>query len=192
MMMVKRKINIFLSICLLVSIMTISIPSNAYACSCVEPISVQDELSRSEAVFSGRVIEVKEERTNGYLSNTVLFEISEVWKGGSESQIIIRTGGGGGDCGIQFKEGEDYLVYAKSSSMYGDREELVTIICDRTSVLAQAAEDLTILGEGKAPTEQVDLSGELNSISSNIWMTALGIVLIVLVAFLVGRRVRKK
>ena len=188
----KRKINVILLICLLVSIMTISIPSKAYACSCVEPISVQEEFSRSETVFSGRVIEVKEERTNRYLSNAVLFEISEIWKGGSESQIIIRTGSGGGDCGIQFKEGEDYLVYAKSSSMYGDREELVTIICDRTSVLAQAEEDLTILGEGKAPTEQVDLSGELNNISSKIWMTALGIVLIVLVAFLVGRRVRKK
>ena len=189
----KRKINVILLICLLVSIMTISIPSNAYACSCVEPKSVQDELSRSEAVFSGRVIEVKEERTNRYLSNAVLFEISEIWKGGSESQIIIRTGSGGGDCGIQFKEGEDYLVYAKSSSMYGDREELVTIICDRTSVLAQAEEDLTILGEGKAPTNQVDLTRELNRISSDIWMTVLGIgLLIIVVAFLVWRRVRKK
>ena len=51
---------------------------------------------------------------------------------------------------------------------YGDREELVTIICDRTSVLAQAEEDLTILGEGKAPTNQVDLTRELNRISSDI------------------------
>ncbi|WP_454191222.1 hypothetical protein [Paenibacillus sp. Marseille-Q7038] len=187
----KRKINMVLLFCLLVSIMTISIPSNAYACSCVEPISVQDELSRSETVFSGRVIEVKEDRANGYLSNAVLFETSEIWKGGSESQIIIRTGGGGGDCGYQFNKGEDYLVYANPSSMYGDKEQLVTIICDRTSVLAQAEEDLAILGEGKAPTKQVDLTRELNRLSSGTWITMLGIVIIGMIFFLVWRRVRK-
>lgn len=101
----KRKINMVILICLFVSIMTISIPSNAYACSCVEPKSVQDELSRSESVFSGRVLEVKEEKQNGYLSKAVLFETSQVWKGRSESQIIIHTGGGGGDCGFDFKKG---------------------------------------------------------------------------------------
>lgn len=187
----KRKINMVLLICLFVSIMTIFIPSNAYACSCAEPISVQDELSRSETVFTGRVVEVKEERTNGYLYNAVLFETSQIWKGGLESQIMIHTGGGGGDCGIQFKQGEDYLVYANPSSMYGDKEQLVTIICDRTNVLAQAEEDLAILGEGKVPTKQVDLTSEFNRLNSGAWVTVLGIVLIVVVAFLVWRRSRK-
>lgn len=187
----KRKINVVLLMCLFVSMMTISIPSKAYACSCVQPLTVQDELSRSETVFTGRVLEVKEERTNGYLSNSVLFETSQIWKGGSESQIMIRTGGGGGDCGFQFKKGEDYLVYANPSSMYGDKEQLVTIICDRTNELAQAKEDLAILGEGKLPTKQVDLINEFNRIHQDVWVTVLGIVLIGMIFFLVWRRARK-
>lgn len=187
----KRKINVILLICLLVSIMTISIPSNAYACSCVEPVSVQDELSRSESVFSGRVLEVKEERTNRYLSNAVLFEIGQIWKGRSESQIMIHTGSGDGDCGFDFKKGEEYLVYANPSSMYGNKEQLVTIICDRTNELAQAEEDLAILGEGKIPIKQVDLKREFNRLSLGTWVSVLGIVFIVVVAFLIWRRARK-
>lgn len=171
--------------------MTIFIPSKAYACSCVQPLTVKDELSRSESVFTGRVVEVKEVRTKGYLSNSVLFETSQIWKGGSESQIMIHTGGGGGDCGYEFKKGEDYLVYANLSSMYGDKEQLVTIICDRTNELAQAKEDLAILGEGKLPTKQVDLTNEFNRVHLDMWVTVLGIVLIGILFFLVWRRARK-
>lgn len=190
-MMMKRKMNVFLLICLFVSMMTISIPSKVYACSCAQPLAVQDELSRSETVFTGRVLEVKEERTKRYLSNAVLFETSQIWKGGSESQIIIHTGSSGGDCGFHFVKGEDYLVYAKPSSMYGDKEQLVTIICDRTNELAEAKEDLAILGEGKLPTIQVDLINESNRIHPGVWVTLLGILLIGMIFFFFWRRARK-
>lgn len=89
------------------------------------------------------------------------------------------------------KRGEDYLVYANPSSMYGNKEQLVTIICDRTTVLAQAEEDLAILGEGKIPLKQVDLTKEFNRLSLGTWVSVLGIVLIVVLAFLIWRRVRK-
>lgn len=159
----KRNINWILLICFIVSIVTIFIPSNVYACSCVQPLTVEAEFSRSEAVFAGRVLEVKENRNlSGSVTKSALFEIRQIWKGGSESQIIIQTGGGGGDCGYHFEEGKEYLVYAHRSTMYGDEEQLVTIICDRTKVLAQAQVDLAILGEGKVPTEQVKLEDELN------------------------------
>jgi len=190
--MKKRKISIFLMICLIVCIMTIVIPSNVYACSCAQPLTVEAELSRSEAVFTGRVLEVKEHKDlNGFVTKSALFDISEIWKGGSQSQIIIHTGGGGGDCGYHFEEGKDYLVYASQSTMYGDKAHLVTIICDRTNVLAQAHEDLSKLGEGKAPTEKVNLEDEQNRINPYVWVAVLGIVVIGMIVFFVWRKVRK-
>ncbi|MGM0883256.1 MAG: hypothetical protein ACQEXQ_19735 [Bacillota bacterium] len=188
----NRNLKLILMICLIVSTMSIFIPSNVYACSCAQPLTVEAEFSRSEAVFAGRVLEVQEYRNlNGSVTKSTLFEISQIWKGGSESQIIIHTGGGGGDCGYHFEEGKEYLVYAHPSTMYGDKELLVTIICDRTNVLAQAQEDLAILGEGKVPTEQVILEDELNRIHPYVWFAVLGIVVMIMIVFFIWRKVRK-
>ncbi len=85
----------------------------------------------------------------------------------SREQGIIYTGSGGGDCGISFTEGTEYLVYAQTSTMYGDKELLVTIICDRTRPLIQAKEDLTVLSEGKEPTNIVKLAEDLNGHTEN-------------------------
>lgn len=208
--MMKRKINLVLLICFIVSMVTIVAPSSVYACSCAEPLTVEEELNRSEAVFSGRVLEVKEVKNlNGYMTKSALFEVSEIWKGGSESQIIIHTGGGGGDCGYHFEEGKEYLVYASLSTMYGEKEQLVSIMCDRTNILAQAEEDLTILGEGKLPMEQVNLKRDLVDLGEGklpieqvnvdegiertslyVWVIAVGIVVLGIIVVLIWRKRR--
>lgn len=178
---------------LVLSIMTVFfISSTAYACSCAQSQSVEAEFSRSEAVFAGRVLEVKEQKSlNGSMTKAALFEVSRIWKGGSESQIVIHTGLGGGDCGFHFEEGKEYLVYAHRSTMYGDKELLVTIICDRTNVLFQAQEDLAILGEGEVPTKHVNLEGELYSVHPLVWVTMIGIAVIGLLIIFVWRKARK-
>lgn len=209
--MMKGKVSIFLLFCFIVSMMTIYTPSSVYACSCAQPLTVEEELDRSEAVFTGRVLEVKEiKNLNGYMTKSALFEVSEIWKGGAESQIIVHTGGGGGDCGYHFEEGKEYLVYANLSNMYGDKEQLVSIMCDRTNKLAQAQDDLAILGEGKLPTEQVNLAGdvakleqgkvpteqvnlneELKPTQSYVGVIVVGIIVLGLIVFFVWRKQRK-
>jgi hypothetical protein len=185
----KKTINSILLICLIVSIMAVFIPSSAYACSCAQPAAVEAEFGRSETVFAGRAIEVKELRNlNGSMMKSALFEIGQIWKGGPESQIIIYTGGGGGDCGYHFEEGREYLVYAYPSTMYGNKERLVTIICNRTDVLAQAQADLVVLGEAKLPTQQVNLQGGLNLLYPYRWAIVLGIAAIGALIFFVQRR----
>lgn len=159
--------NVVLLSCLILSIMTIILPSAVFACSCVEPLSVEEQMSHSETVFVGRVLEVGASKEAYANTKAVRFEVSEIWKGAEESQIIIYTGSGGGDCGISFTEGTEYLVYAQRSTMYGDKELLVTIICDRTRPLIQAKEDLTVLGEGKEPTNIVNLAEDLNDRKEN-------------------------
>ena len=51
------------------------------------------------------------------------------------------------------------MVYANESTMYGAKA-LVSTICDRTNELSVLQEDLTILGEGQPPIEDVDLTGK--------------------------------
>jgi hypothetical protein len=189
----RRTIHLILLSSIFLSFMTIFIPSSVYACSCAQPLSVEEELSRSTEVFAGRVLKVKEQRSmDGSMTKAALFEVSEIWKGRSESQIIIHTGSSGADCGYHFEEDKEYLVYANPSTMYGDKELLVTIICDRTKVLAQAQEDLAILGEGKAPTEQVNIEAELNRTHSYVWVIVIGIAVIgIMVFFIARRKVRK-
>lgn len=166
--------------------------SDVYACSCAQPQTVKDQFSRSEAVFSGKVLEVKEQKNvNGSMTKAALFDVSRIWKGGTESQIIIHTGSGGGDCGINFEKGKEYLVYAAPSSMYGGKELLVTIICDRTVALNQSQEDLAVLGEGKFPTEQVHLEGELSRMHPFIWVAVIGVVAIGTTIFLFRRKWKK-
>ncbi|MBB6447875.1 hypothetical protein [Bacillus benzoevorans] len=158
-----------------------SFPSITNACSCAELPGVEEEFERSQAVFSGKVVDVREKRSlKGELTKSVLFEVTNTWKGVKQSQIIIITGQGGGSCGFHFNEGQEYLVYAYESTMYGAKS-LVTTICDRTNELSVLQEDLTILGEGQQPIEDVDLTGKHEENQLYIWVAiviAMGILLI--------------
>lgn len=100
-----------------------------YACSCIIPGTPQEELEKSDAVFSGTVMKM-EETISGY---DVTLQVQEAWKGVEDNLIKVHTGMGGGDCGFSFREGEDYLVYA--SLVNG---ELQVYICSLTGTLEGA------------------------------------------------------
>lgn len=170
-------------------ILVSSSPSRAGACSCAESPSVEDELERSQAVFSGKVLEIRENRNLiGARTKSVLFEVANTWKGVKQSQIIIKTGQGGGDCGIDFIEGVEYLVYAHESDMYGAKS-LVSIMCDRTNKLSSSKEDLEILGEGKPPVEKVDLTEKQEGNLLYLWVAIF--IFIGLGLFFIIKRLKK-
>ena len=59
-----------------------SFPLITSACSCAELPSVEEEFERSQAVFSGKVVDVREKRSiKGYQTKSVLFEVTNTWKG---------------------------------------------------------------------------------------------------------------
>lgn len=184
----KKFISIF-ALCSSFLFLMVSFPSTSSACSCAEQPSVEDEFEQSKAVFSGKVIAVKENRSvNGSLAKSVLFDVSKTWKGVNETQVIIITGVSDGDCGIDFIVGEEYLVYASESTMYGE-SALVSIICDRTAELQMVKDDLTILGEGKSPTKKVNLANELDS--NQFYLIGAMVILVVLIALFIVKK-RKK
>ena len=164
-----------------------SFPSVTNACSIAELPSVEEQFELSKAVFSGEVVEIKEKKSlKGYTSKSVLFEVTNTWKGVEQSQIIITTGRGGGDCGYNFIKGNEYLVYANESTMYGAKS-LVSTIGNRTDVLSSAQKDLEVLGEGQPPIEVVNLTGKRDRNLIYIWAT-LGVAICIGVFFILIRR----
>lgn len=175
----KKTVSLLILICIFAG----SLATSVEACSCVENPSAEIALQKSDAVFSGKVIDVREKRQpNGYRPKSVHFEVIDTWKGVEETQIIIATGLDDGDCGFDFKEEQEYLVYANESTMYGDKS-LVAIICSRTTELSLAQEDLSILGEGEQPTNEVDLTGQQAGSQFNLWI---GIVVALFTVLILG------
>ncbi|WP_212919089.1 hypothetical protein [Ornithinibacillus bavariensis] len=153
------------TILILVTVIVLSIPVTSSACSCAEKQSVEGEFMQSMAVFRGVVIGTKDTSN----SKRVLFDVLENWKGANQSQIIIQTGLGGGDCGIDFQVGEEYLVYASEQLLSDSDNYLSTGICDRTIAVQSVENDFDILGQGMSPTKDVELEKEFNRVFPE-WM----------------------
>ena len=121
----------------------------ALACSCVRPGAPSEELAQSAAVFTGRVISVREFHDPNATTisstdpTTVEFEVETVWKGLSHETVYFTTARSEASCGFTFVEGEDYIIYSHDGS--------TVILCSRTALLENADSDLAELGEGHTP-----------------------------------------
>lgn len=148
-------------------------PQCAYACSCA-PTSIQGVLSRSEAVFSGEVVEVEEGPTlPGYGSSyRVTLRASEVWKGPQRETLEVSTPRDGATCGYHFKEGQEYLVFA-----YTEKQGLVVDSCNGTRRLAEAEAALKVLGIGEKPAGGGVLSDTSGGASVRAMMGVAGLAL---------------
>ena len=121
----------------------------ALGCDCNPPPGVVQSLEKAKAVFVGKVISVKKTDKNcpALCQVNVLFEVEESWKGVDEKRVVVSTGHGFGDCGVGFKRGRRYLVYAGGAVA----TRYSASVCSRTRSLAheQARQDLKELGAGK-------------------------------------------
>ena len=110
----------------------------------------------SGVVFSGQVIKIKKVKVKlprGYdwQNYRVTFKVDRYWKGINSSEVVVFTGAGGGDCGIRFRKGESYIVFA---NLFEDR--LQTGICSYTAG-SRYAENIIKglnLGEGRYPAQK--------------------------------------
>ena len=186
MIYLKKAITLLIFI-FIVTFIIGSFPSVTNACSIAELPSVEEQFKLSKAVFSGEVVDIKEKKSlKGYTSKSVLFEVTNTWKGVEQSQIIITTGQGDGDCGYNFIKGNEYLVYANESTMYGAKS-LVSTMGNRTDLLSSAQKDLEVLGEGKSPIEVVNLTDKRNRDLIYIWAT-FGVAICIVAFFILIRR----
>ncbi len=148
-MLMKNKIILLFSVCLIFLVFN----TGGYACSCLPPSSPAQELDKSTAVFSGKVIEIKKHEQkkaageyDPFTAVEAVFEVEKSWKGIDKKQVSVFTSSNSASCGYNFQKGQSYLVYANAD----EQERLVTGICSRTKNLNDAREDLNELGAGKA------------------------------------------
>lgn len=118
----------------------------AFACSCAPPGSPSEELERSTAVFSGRVVGM--EVPSGRIVSSadpvaVTFEVYTVWEGPRSDRVTVTTARWSLSCGYPFEAGKEYLVYAR-----GEADDLQVSLCSHTKPLGLAAGDLDALGNG--------------------------------------------
>jgi hypothetical protein len=145
----------------------------ASACTCAYQPSPCATFNATPVVFVGKVASIKEDKTEivrfgmkeevrtGLLAHLI---VEEALKGITRKEVDVVTGGGGGDCGYHFEEGERYLIYAYPNRT-GDGEDrnrmssthiagsgvtvvpgsLTTSICTRTSPLKGAQNDLEVI-----------------------------------------------
>lgn len=131
----------------------------ASACSCGVPAGVssqelaRQELSNSDAVFAGEVIDIDRPLsiTSSDAPMKVAFRVSESWKGAGGETVSVKTAVSDTSCGYPFDEGEGYLVFASKGIFY-EEGELEVGLCGSTKLLPEARAELATLGPGAAPT----------------------------------------
>jgi hypothetical protein len=120
---------------------------------CMTPGPPCQEFWRASAVFAGRVISVTEDKwswpsilpkeppkpPDQHTAVHAVFEVSEPFRGVSASKIEVRSPKIRSEHSIDFRVGQEYIVYAYRDQL---RPYLYTSACTRTSRIENATEDL--------------------------------------------------
>lgn len=176
-----------LPVVIICSFILIVFPNKSYACDCMKK-SPENAFQKNDVVFEGKVIEVG--RKEG-IGTEVLFEVKNIWKGTSSSQIIIYTSVS--SCAFPFAKGGEYLVF----SSYRGEEKLETSICSGTKRLEEAEIEkntLSHIAKESVPTKKVNLKGDMaNGLSWwKVAIISIGVLLIIAFVIIFVRRQRKK
>ena len=121
-------------------------------CSCAGSHDVPSALASADAVFTARVLSVRDTLVGGGTEHgpwemlRVTLRVDRAWKGVESRTVEVITGTGGGDCGFPFRRGKSYLVYTHRMGA----GSLSAGICGRTAELARASADIRALGPATA------------------------------------------
>jgi hypothetical protein len=118
------------------------VPNRARACSCM-PQTVEQAKRDADAVFEAHVTEVQAQDPV-----RVRAKVVRQFKGAAVEQVELLTARDSAMCGYAFEVGQSYLVYADH-----DEGRLHVSLCSRTQRIADADEDLRVLGMGVTPFE---------------------------------------
>lgn len=160
------------AVCLAIFFSLFGNPGTASACSCAGGITISNNFAIHDAVFAGKVLRITDnyspvfstlDRILGifgkpgfffwYFLDTnqdnrigfsIFLNVIDSWKGVRSNYVEVSTGRGGSDCGYEFQNGQEYLVYA--SYAYGvPGNYWVTSICSGNSLLGNNLADLDYL-----------------------------------------------
>lgn len=161
----------------------------AYACSCMDA-PLENDIRRSDAVFSGEVRSIDEEATAGgggmAAPGRITFAVEDSWKGVATESVDVYGQGDGVNCYNTFEEGEAYLVYASRAKEAA--APLKNVGCGETKPLEGAEADLRLLG---SPADELPETGGVAPLAAGGALLVAG-VLSVVAACAVGRPFKPK
>lgn len=157
--------KMFIATCLLV-VSFLSLAPSTFACSCLPPGSPSEELASHDAVFSGKVLDIKEKGEE----IEVTVEVIEAWKGINSKETTIYTPSNSAACGVNFETNIEYIIYANN-----DNGEFHTNLCSRTAELAYAQEDVAELGEGN-PLSSLSAKDNEDNFTTNFGISMLVLI----------------
>jgi hypothetical protein len=95
------------------------LPSSASACSC-NFLPDAEVINWSKEVFRGRVLSLERPGTFDFKYPKsmwiVRLEVITAWKGSGDPELVVITSMDGTACGVPFKKGVEYLVFAAPRS----------------------------------------------------------------------------
>ena len=97
-----------------------------FSCECNSSPPIEVAYAQHDFIFVGTAL-TDYIRENG--GGRATFKIENVFKGKPEKRVVLHTGGAG-SCGVFFKKGKNYLVWAHVKEVPTPRFQ--TTICDGT------------------------------------------------------------
>jgi len=132
-----------ISIGLLAGLWLISAPALACKCMLLTPT---EAYAQADGVLEARVVEVRElaaDAEHPGARRSVKVRVVRAWKGVEAEQLELITNADSAACGFDFKVDQSYFVYASTQD-----GALWVNACSRTRAMADANDDLKVLGMG--------------------------------------------
>jgi len=134
--------------------------NETYSCECLyigygDKTNLDFEIANSNFILTASIIEKLDSTYPAYFRIKVI----KTWKGETNGITILTTGTGGGDCGMFFKIGTEYLIYgdSKNGNIYANR-------CSRTIELSKTG-DIDYLNNHFFKTDYDSISFTPNELS---------------------------
>ncbi len=165
-----------------------SFSASGSACSCMPNEDPATEFERYDAVFAGKVIG-KKKNPNDSMEYLVKMEVSKAWKEVEHKEVWITTSWDSASCGVNFETDKEYIVYG----MKQEDGKYNVNLCSRTTLLQDAQEDLTILGEGYVPSKEVEKNQAMSTLNNDeVMVYGFGLIVILTGGVFLFRRKRNK
>jgi hypothetical protein len=138
-----RRIPLLLGCLAIPAVLTLT-PRSARACSCLPAKPPAEARSAADAVFEGKLVAQSDADAD---HTRFEFSVSRVWKGDVAAATYVVSHKQSATCGRTYRADTTYIVYARTAKDGG----LTDGLCSRSRPVEDAAEDLRVLGEGRAP-----------------------------------------
>lgn len=146
--------------CFLISLLLVSW-GFGLACDCEPKESPQAAYAAADIVFVGKVINAETNWMSG--GYKFVFQVERTWKMSADTLLYVKTPLEQ-DCGLIFKKGKSYLVYANKKFTSKQTDS-----CSGSKPIEEATEELKLWGDGSTPRDP-------EMLKMNMWMVGISMV----------------